>query len=159
MTEDSSSENRISVTIRHGDKLVEFSGDQESVWRSVNHYFSQVMGPLELLQRLAGQPDVTRLADMLVGRVHLERGALSVVGEADTKKRIALCLAGAFVGYRLGLLESESMTPKQVAQSTQLNEKTARNRLGEMWRLGLVKKVEEGRYAFSSASLGLIGEV
>ncbi len=148
----------ITVHIRHGDTVAEFSGDYETVWRSVNRYFSEVLGPVNLLQRLTGAQDVTSLAEKIAGRVLVEGGSVSVLEEAETKRKIALCLAGAFVGHRLGLLESDAMTPKQVASATRLSEKNAANRLGEMWKAGLVRRVDEGRYVFTAALMKLIEE-
>jgi len=144
------------VTIRHGDNSVEFSGDKDTVWSSVNRYFAEVIGPVDALRRIMGEPDVAKLSENLAGKIRIEKGSIVVLEEAEAKKKIAYCLAGSYIAYRLGLRDSDSMTPKEVSESTGLNYNTASNRLAEMSRKGLARKTAGGKYAFASSSLDML---
>ncbi|RLF98677.1 MAG: hypothetical protein DRN49_05515 [Thaumarchaeota archaeon] len=84
---------------------------------------------------------------------------ISVLEDTGAKRKILLCLAGAYVGKLLGLLERDKLTPKEIASYTGLNEKVTRARLSELRKAGLVIKYGEGLYGFTKASIReLFGE-
>ncbi|HDJ66236.1 MAG TPA: ArsR family transcriptional regulator [Nitrososphaeria archaeon] len=84
---------------------------------------------------------------------------ISVLEDKGAKRKILLCLAGAYVGKLLGLLEKDKLTPKEIASYTGLNEKVTRARLSELKKAGLVIKYGEGLYGFTKASIKeLFGE-
>jgi len=147
-----SRETIVTVRIRHGGNEVEFSGDREEVWAMVNRYFSECLGPIEAVAKLSGQVDLSKLLERLVGKVVVNNGGIDVLAEADTKKRIVYCLAGAYAGRRLGLLDTDGLTPKRVAQILHIDEKVARARLSDLWREGVVDRDEEGRYFFKPST-------
>ncbi|BAJ51373.1 hypothetical protein CSUB_C1522 [Candidatus Caldarchaeum subterraneum] len=142
----------VTVRIRHGGNEVEFSGDKEEVWALVNRYFSERLGPVEAVAKLSGQVDLGKLLEKMIGKVVVNNGGIDVVAEADTKKRIVYCLAGAYAGRRLGFLDSDGLSPKRVAQILHIDEKVARARLSELWKEGVVDRDDEGRYFFKPST-------
>ncbi|MEM0349137.1 MAG: hypothetical protein QXD24_03020 [Candidatus Caldarchaeum sp.] len=149
-----SKEKVVKVKIRHGENEVEFTGDKEEVWTLVNRYFSERLGPVEAVAKLSGQVDLNNLLDKLAGKVVVNNSGIDVVANVDTKKKIVYCLAGAYVGHRLGILDSDGLNPKRVAQILHIDEKVARARLSDLWKEGVVDRDEEGRYFFKP-SIGL----
>jgi len=146
------SKNSITVKIVHDGKVVEFEGDIESVWRSVNKYLSEKLGPVDLVAKLTGAVDINMLAEKLVGRVVIQNNEINVVEQADSKVRILLCLAAAYVGKKLGLYDEDFLSPKKIASIVKMGENAVRARLSELWRNGLVNKDPEGRYAFNPST-------
>lgn len=144
---------KLKITIRHGDAEAEFEGDYRDVWASVNRYLSQLYPPLEVVKKLMGVVDAQELAEKLAGKVEIREGRITVLAEGDAKKKILLCLAAAYIGKALGLLEKEELTPKEVSGFTGIDERVARARLSELRKMGLVVKRESGLYAFTPASL------
>lgn len=140
--------NFVSVRIKHGELEVVFEGDKDSVWESVNRYFYEHLGPTDALRRLMGEVSVIEAAKKLAGKVVVNKDRLDVLVEGDSKKKILLCLAGAWVGKRLGLLEEERLSPKRIASILRMDERATRARLSELWREGVVDKDQEGRYSF-----------
>ena len=152
MTENSGSA-RLEVRIKIGDNIVEFAGDKETVWSSINTFLSRVVGPMDIAAKLSGSQDLENLARLLVDKVVIRDGNVSVLAGGDAKKRILYCLAGAYVGRRLVQLADDMMTPRQIAQATRMGENHVRARLSELWRKGLVDKDENGRYRFNPSSI------
>jgi len=150
---------KVKVLIKHDDTEVEFEGDYEEVWRSVNKYFSEAYPAIEAVKKLKGLVDVADLAERLKGLVEFREGRIVILGEMEAKRKILLCLAAAYVGKALGLFEKDKLTPKEIAGYTGLNEKVTRARLSELRKAGLVVKSDEGLYGFTSTSLKeLFGE-
>jgi len=147
------SKEELKVVIRHGETQAEFEGGYQQVWASVNRYLSQIYPALEAVKKLVGAVDVQKLAERLVGLVEIRDGRIMVLKELDAKRKILLCIAAAYVGKALGLLEKDKLAPKEVAAYSGLNERVVRARLSELRRAGLVVKHEEGLYSFTPASL------
>ncbi|MDW8083589.1 MAG: hypothetical protein RMI49_00080 [Candidatus Caldarchaeum sp.] len=141
-------ENKVSVKIKHGEVEIAFEGEKDDVWEAVNRYFSERLGPVDVLSQLMGDLSVIDAARKLAGKVVVNKERLDVLVGGDAKKRIMLCLAGAWVGKRLGILDDHRLTPKKIASILRVNEKVVRARLSELWRNGWVDKDEEGRYSF-----------
>ncbi|MEM0383432.1 MAG: hypothetical protein QXS57_05530 [Candidatus Caldarchaeum sp.] len=145
------------VRIRHGGREVEFEGSREEVWAAVNRYFSETLGPVEVLSRLRGEVDVSEIAAKLSGKVLVSEGKVDVLVQGDAKKRIMLCLAAVYVGRRMGMVGTDFLSPKEVAGILRIDERVARARLSELWKSGLVDRNEDGRYRFKPfTSLKLI---
>jgi len=144
---------KLKVIIRHDETEVEFEGDYESVWRSVNKFFSETYPALEIVKKLTGAIDVADLAKRLEGLVEFREGRIIILKEMDAKRKILLCLAAANVGKALGLFEKDKLAPKEIAAYTGLDERVTRARLSELRRAGLVIKSGEGLYGFTSSSL------
>ncbi|MCS7132349.1 MAG: hypothetical protein N3F65_02350 [Nitrososphaeria archaeon] len=141
------------VTIRHGDTEVEFEGEHEEVWMSINRYLSEAFPPLEVVKKLTGAIDIMDLAKKLEGFVEIKEGRINILKDVDAKKKILLCLTAAHVGKALSLFEKDKLTPKEIAAYTGLDERIARARLSELRKAGLVIKYDEGLYGFTPASL------
>lgn len=139
---------RVEVRIKHGDFEVVFEGEKEEVWEMTNRYFSEKVGYVEVVSRLAGAADVSDLAHKLVGKVVVNSGKIDVLFSGDSKRKILLCLAGAWVGKRLGMFDSDFLPPKQLAVFLRMDERAVRARLSELYREALVDKDEQGRYCF-----------
>jgi len=153
------SDGELKVVLRHGETEVEFSGNYEDVWRSINKYLSEIYPSIEAVKKLIGAIDVNLLMEKLEGLVEIREGMINVLEDTGAKRKILLCLAGAHVGKILGLLERDKLTPKEIASYTGLNEKVTRARLSELKKAGLVIKYGEGLYGFTKASIKeLFGE-
>lgn len=150
---------RLRIIIKHGDMEVEFEGNYEEVWMSINRYFSETFPVIEVMKKLMGATDIMNLAKKLEGLIEIREGRINILKDVDAKKKILLCLAAAHLGKVLDLFEKDKLTPKEVATYTGLDERIARARLSELRKAGLVIKYDEGLYGFTPASLSeLLGE-
>ncbi len=146
-------ERTLKVVIMHGDHRAEFEGDYREVWAGVNRYLSQLYPPLEAIKKLTGSVDVQEVAERISGLLEIRDGRIILLRDADAKRRILLCLAGAYVGKAFGLLEKDRLTPKEIASYLGMDERVVRARLSELRKAGLVVKYDEGLYGFTPASL------
>lgn len=147
-------EKRIKVTIKRSEnEIVEFEGGYEEVWMSVNKYFSEIYPSLPAVKKLVGAIDLEELVNKLSGKIEIKEDRINIVSGGDAKKKILLCLAGAYLGKRLGIFEKEFLTPKEIANCTGIDERITRARLSELRKEGLVIRKEDGLYGFSIASL------
>lgn len=144
---------RIRVTIKTKDSEVEFEGEYEEVWISINKYFSELYPSLQIVKNLIGAVDIEDLMNKLSGKIEIKEDRINILAGGDAKKKILLCLAGAYVGRRLGIFEKEFLTPKEIANFTGIDEKITRARLSELRKEGLVIRKEDGLYGFTPASL------
>ena len=142
----------LKIVLKHGDTEVEFSGNYEEVWRSINKYLSDIYPSLKIVKKLIGSIDLEKMVEKLEGLVEIRDRVINILENAGAKRKILLCLAAAYAGKALGILEKDKLTPKEIASYTGLNEKVTRARLSELRKSGLVMKYGEGLYGFTSAS-------
>ncbi len=148
----------LKIRIQHDDISVEFDGNYEEVWMSVNKYLSELYPSLSILKKFMGTADVSHIALLLSGNVQITNGRIIVSTRADAKKKILLCLAAAYVGRVLGLLENDALSPKEISAATGLEERVTRARLSDMRKSGLVIKVNSGRYIFNTSAINMLVE-
>ncbi|MEM1946707.1 MAG: hypothetical protein QXF95_06815 [Candidatus Caldarchaeum sp.] len=147
----------VTVRIKHDGNEVEFEGGVDDVWKAVNRYFSQTLGPSQVVSRLMGVVDLTELAQKLSDKVVITMDGIDVLMQGDAKKRIILCLAAAYAGKRLGIFDEEALPPKKIAGYLRMDEKVVRARLSELWKEGCVDRDADGRYIFKpSAAMKMI---
>ncbi len=146
-------EEKIKVVIKTGESEVEFEGGYEEVWMSVNKYFSELYPSLQVVKKIVGAVDIEDLASKLSGKVEVREDRINILVGGDAKKKILLCLAGAYLGRKLGIFQREFLTPKEIANYTGIDERITRARLSELRKEGLVIRKEDGLYGFTPASL------
>jgi len=148
----------LKVRIQHDDVSVEFEGNYEEVWMSVNKYLSELYPSLSIIKKFLGAVDVSHIMSLLSGKAQIVNGRIVVSTQADAKRKIIICLAAAYVGKVLGLLENDALSPKEVSVITGLEESVTRARLSEMRKSGLVIKVDGGRYVFNTSAINVLTE-
>lgn len=148
----------LKIRIQHEDISVEFDGNYEEVWMSVNKYLSELYPSLYVLKKFLGAVDVSHIMSLLSGKAQIVNGRIIVSAQADAKKKILICLAAAYVGKVLGLLENDALSPKEVSAITGIEERATRARLSEMRKSGLVIKVDDGRYVFNTSAIDVLAE-
>lgn len=149
-------ESQVHVIINHDGNSIEFSGNYEEVWRSINRYFSEIYPSLSVAKRLKGAYDLDNLVNIIQDKVMIVDGRIVVTEKTDAKRRIALCLACARIGKLAGMLETEWLAPKQISSSTGIEERVTRARLSDMHKEGFVERSNEGRYRFAPRCMMLL---
>ncbi|MEM4546372.1 MAG: hypothetical protein QW328_06410 [Nitrososphaerota archaeon] len=148
----------LKIRIQHDDVSVEFDGNYEEVWMSVNKYLSELYPFLCIVKKFLGTVDVSHIMSLLSGKAQIVNGRIIISAQVDAKKKILICLATAYVGKVFGLLENDALSPKEVSAITGLEERVTRARLSEMRKSGLVIKVDGGKYAFNTSAINMLAE-
>lgn len=150
-----SEEKGFSVTISyHGFKETIVGTKPEEVFRGVAKALSQYFPLYELVSGLVFKPDYERLFQELKGLVNFfSEGefALNFGPEVSDLDTVLICLISAYAGYELNLREKNSLTIVEtynVIKASRLpySRKTVNNRLGDLAKMNLAKRVGRGDY-------------
>ncbi len=146
---------KLKAHIVFGEAYVDMEGSADEVFESLVRFLSKVYPSLEMAQRLTFNPDIAELANALTGVIQLAREGVLITSPKTLAARDALILAltGAYVGRRLGILEKESLTGRQLKMATGKAGKTIMNQLPKMIEAGVVEKLAKGEYRITAAGL------
>jgi hypothetical protein len=149
-----SSKDRLKLHVEWGEFTEDLEGNPDDVVRALMLSLSQLYPSLKLTRQLIFQPDLTRLADSLIGLVEFApEGILVLAGESPAEEAIVIALVGSYVGYQLGQIDDDRCSAMNLAKYTGKALKTISNQLAWMVDEGLVERVERGKYRI--ASLGI----
>lgn len=147
-----SSEQKLRVHIEYGDLKADFEGRADEVFKEVMKLLSRSIPAIETISRLTYNVDFSKLMNALAGIVTIlpEGPMLASNLELSSDEAIGLCLVGAQIGAKLGKLTKDFMSIEELAMFTRKAEKTIRNTLPSMVKLGLVERTEEGKYRITT---------
>ncbi|MFH0896535.1 MAG: hypothetical protein V1850_00595 [Candidatus Bathyarchaeota archaeon] len=149
-----SDKGKLKIHVEFGELRADFEGNPDEVARAFLTSLSNIYPCLELATKLVFQPDLSRLADSLVGLVKFApEGLLVLTGEAPAEETIIISLVGNYVGYRLGKIESDTDSANGMAKTTGKALKTISNQLAWMIDDGLVERVGRGSYRITSLGI------
>lgn len=149
-----SDKGKLKLHVEFGDVREDFEGDPDEVVRAFLTSVSNVYPSLELAKKLVFQPDLSRLAESLVGLVKFApEGLMVLAGEAPAEETIIISLVGSYVGYRFSKIESDTDSANGLAKTTGKALKTISNQLAWMIDEGLVERVGRGSYRITSLGI------
>jgi hypothetical protein len=133
------------VTITFGDKRGDFSGDFDAVSRQVMAFLFEVCPALSLLRQIKLEVNLEELIKELQGILKIAKeGPYLLVPKDDfsASEVLGIYLIGAFIGYRLGILDKETYSPEELSSLSGIKIETVRVRLSEMAHERLVETTE-----------------
>lgn len=139
---------KLKVHVVFGEAYMDVEGTPDEVFQSLARFLTKLYPSLEVAQRLRHSPDLSQLANDLSGVVELaEDGPMIAAGKTlAARDALILALTGAYVGQRLGVLEKESLTGRQLKIATGKAGKTVMNQLPRLVESGLVERLAQGEY-------------
>ena len=147
---------QVTVSIKHGDLQETFSGDVDTVWKSVNRFFSQLLPVLDVVQGVVLSVDVQQVVEASKDMVAVgNEGPVVLVDKAKLtdSETLLLLLLAAWIGDRLGLLETGLLSKEELQGWLGKSSKITGTRLGELSREGLVVKTREGDHKLSTLGI------
>jgi len=140
----------ITVLVKYGELEVKFEGPVEEVWRSVNKFFGELIPVFDLARRATITLDLPELVEETKDLVGISPSG-EVILLADRRRLpdrdvIMLGLLGAYIGYKLGKREKDTLTSAQIRKMLEKNAKITSTRLSELKRQGWIEKTERGEY-------------
>lgn len=149
-----SDKDKLKIHIEFGDFREDIEGSPDEAVRSLLTSLSRVYPSLDLAKKLVFQPDLSQLAEKLVGLVKFApEGLMVLAGEAPAEETILLSLVGSYVGYRLGKIVSDTDSANGLAKTTGKALKTISNQLAWMIDDSLVERVGRGSYRITSRGI------
>ena len=147
-----SSEQKVRVHIEYGDLKADFEGSADEVFKEVIKLLSHGIPAIETVSRLTYNVDFFKLMNDLAGIVTIipDGPTLPPDLELSAPEAIGLCLLGAHIGAKLGKLNKDFMSIEELAIFTRKAEKTIRNAIPTMVKLGFIERTEEGEYRITT---------
>jgi hypothetical protein len=145
----SSEPQKVHVKISFGDVQQEFTAEPEQAWLLLGKFFGDLIPTFEIAQKLRLSVDLQQLAMDLEGIVAFSGdGANLLVSKAKLTDNEALTiwLTAYFLGNKLGLVASESLSKEELQQRLGKSGKITSTRLGELVKMEVAAKTVDDRF-------------
>jgi predicted transcriptional regulator len=155
------SEEKITVHIKYRDVEQTFVGNVNDVWVAVNKFFSQMIPSFDIAHKVLLTTDLQKLIEGLKDVIALapEGPELLISKRRLTDSEIIqLYLLVAYMGHKLGHLNKDSMSKKELQTRLGKSSKITSTRLGELCREGVAIKTEEGSYKITTIGIKRLQE-
>ncbi len=133
----------VSVRIKHDGFEETFTGCPDDVWASITKFFDRVIPAFSVTRRMVLTVDLQEVVDACEGLVAVaEEGPLVLVSKRRLTdgENLLLKLLAAYVGNRLGVLDSERLAKTELQEWLGKSGKITGTRLSELCRNRLVAK-------------------
>ena len=145
----SKEKNTVTVHVKYRDTEQTFTGNVNHVWVSVNRFFSETIPAFEVARKVVLTVDLEQLIDDCKNIVAFapEGPSLLVSKQRLTdSETLALHLLAAYIGNKLGLLSSDTLSKEELQIKLGKSAKITSTRLGELCREELAAKPDDGNY-------------
>ena len=138
---------KVKVHVEIGDARADFEGDADQVFELTARFLTQICPGLKVLRRLIYTPDITKLAEKIVGLIEISpKGPMLSNFDVPARDAICLILLGAYLGKVLGILGKDSISSRDLARITGKARKTVSNEMPRLISEGVVERTSEGEY-------------
>jgi hypothetical protein len=147
---------QIIVHVKYAGVEQTFSGSVDSVWMSVNKFFSELIPAFDLARKVTLTIDLHRLVEDCTDVIAIapEGPELLIPKEKLTdSETLQFYLLAAYVAHRLGKMGTNALTKEQLADKLGKNKKITTTRLGELVKQGKVLKTNEGNYKIATVAI------
>jgi len=138
------------ASLEYGNIKTQFEGSFDEVWRSINRLLSEIR-PSHVesaLARIVHREELDRLVDDLEGVLRIAKeGPYFVVPveHLPNRDKLLLALLGVYVGYKLGILDENSLSIDELCAMTRVRRNVAQVELSYLSRDRLVEITDVGR--------------
>ncbi|MCS7120578.1 MAG: hypothetical protein RMJ07_04180 [Nitrososphaerota archaeon] len=147
----------LEVHVKYRDMEAKFSGSSDDVLKSFFAFIREVIPTYDLFSKLTLTVDFERLLEGIKGLIVFtpEGVAITVPREkmGGEKDAIILQLIKAYVGYKAGKTEKETLTASEIASLTSGKIGTVGARLSELSNAGWVERVGRGEYRITTLGI------
>ena len=146
-------EDEITVQIKYKDAEETFSGHVNDVWVSINKFFSEFIPAFEISRKLMLTVDLREfIKDCKNIIAFTEEGPHLLVSKdkLTDNETLALQLLASYLGYKLGIMESDAASKEELQAKLGKNSKITSTRLGELVKREIATKTNDGKYKIST---------
>ena len=146
---------KIKVNIEAEGMKASFEGDVEEVFRAISSFLFKVYPNMEIARKIIYSPDILELSEKISNIIKLtdEGPVLDRRISLSARKIICLVLLASYIGFKLGRLERETLTTKEIARISGKARKTITNEVPWLIERGLIEKTSEGEYCITSLGI------
>ncbi|MBS7641163.1 hypothetical protein KEJ12_05925 [Candidatus Bathyarchaeota archaeon] len=147
----------LDLTVRYKDIEAKFTGRPDEVIRALLSFISRVLPAYDLATQLTLSIDIEELLRNVKGIIAITpEGPVITVPRSKLggdRNAILVSLVKAYVGYRIGRLEKDSLSVADLTAATGCKGGTVAARLSELTDMGLVERVGRGEYKVTTLGL------
>ena len=144
---------KIQIQIKYKDVEQHFSADPQEAWLLLNQFFKNMIPSFEIAQKLWFNVDAQQLAKDLNGIVAFSNDSSSLVApktKLTDNEALLVWLAAYYLGYKLGLVKSDSLSKDELQVKLGKSGKITSTRLGELVKTEMVAKDVDNRFRITT---------
>lgn len=143
----------IELNVKIGSLEATFKGESDVVLRAFFEWLSKVYPSYEAISKIVFEPNFDTLIRECSEFLQVtDNGVVLKRTDLSAEDAIMLSLVGAYLGFRLGKLSKESLTPSELAKTTNKALKTVYNTLASMFKQGKISKLN-GEYGLTKEQI------
>jgi len=141
----------IEIYVKYGEFEEDFKGPVDQVLRALISSLDKIYPSLKLLSHVQLTTDLQEIIEKMNGIIAIAPSGPVILCEKKLTVRelIGLNLIGAFVGYKLNLLDKPSLSLDELVTLTQKTKGSISRRITSMMNDRWVEKPERGEYRIS----------
>ena len=143
----------ITIQIKYENIEKTFTGNPEQVWLAVNKFFSEFLPSFEIAQKLTLNIDLQKLAKECEGIIAFSPEGANLLVPRDKltdNETLASWLMACYVGFRLGMIESDAVSKEYLQTKLGKDAKIASTRLGELVKTDIATKTVDDKYKLTA---------
>lgn len=147
---------KLIAKIEFGEHKAEFSGDFDAVTREIMKFLFNLSPTLSILSKIKLEVDFEQLVRDIHGIMKIAKEGVLLLTPKERltgPDLICLYLIGAYVGYRLGVFEKDSMTVDELSQYTGIKKNVVAVRLTELARSRIIVPTDTGERRITSIGI------
>ncbi|MEM3726605.1 MAG: hypothetical protein QXK98_07080 [Candidatus Bathyarchaeia archaeon] len=144
---------QVVVHVKFGDVEKTFSGGLEEVWLCLNRFFGEFVPSFDIAKRLVLSVDLQGLARECEGLIAFSREGVNLLVSKDRltdNETLLLWLLAYYVGFRLGLVDGDTVSKEELQAKLGKSGKITSTRLGELVKGNLVAKTADDKYRITT---------
>jgi hypothetical protein len=144
---------KVDVHLKYKELEQDFSATLQETWLLLNQFFREYLPTFEVAQKLVLNVDLQQLASDLEGLAGFSaEGANLLVpkNRLTDNEALTLWLAAQYLGNKLGLLNSESLSKEELQVKLGKSSKIVSTRLGELIKTEYATKTSGDRFKITT---------
>jgi len=144
---------RVTVHIKYKDFEKTVSATPEETWLLLNKFFNDFLPSFEIANKLWLSVDLQQLAKDCEGLITFSQEGTNLLvpnSKLTDNETLSLWLLAGYLGYRLGMLGSDSLSKEQLQAKLGKSSKITSTRLGELVKSDIVAKTTEEKFRITT---------
>jgi len=144
---------KVDVHLKYKELEKDFTATLQETWELLDQFFKDYLPAFEIAQKLTLNVDLQQLAKDLEGIIAFSpEGANLMVpkNKLTDNETLSLWLAAQYLGYKLGLLNVESLSKEELQTKLGKSAKITSTRLGELIKNECVAKTVDDRFKITT---------
>lgn len=151
----SETEPSLRILVKWNEKEIEFTGSREEVCSAFLSFLCEKLPALEAVSKVLLTINMDQVLKSLDGLLLIAKEGVMFLPDVKPKSRdaVILCLVGHYAGFKMGLLDKDTLHFSEIEKITGEKRGTVSGRLSELTRERVVESPEKGEYRITSLGI------